>query len=655
MTACTQPDCTGAIIDGYCDVCGSPAGAVPFVPAAASAAAPAPADAADLTTLGRESGAPQQASNGLMQACAQPGCVGMIIDGYCDVCGSPAGAVPFVPAAASAAAPAPADAADLTTLGRESGARQQASNGLMQACAQPGCVGMIIDGYCDVCGSPAGAVPFVPAAASAASPAPADAPDVSTLAARTRTPARVEEEMPTRPIPRVKMSSQQLSAHEIAKAGVVDRIAAEGIELAADIEDVNGDKELTEDQPDGVKGYRRRVEEAGLPDDVREATLREVGKLERTSDQSSECSDIRTWLDTILDLPWSTKTTDWMDLQGSREVEATLLGLIKPAAADTAKGELAAAETEQVDTEQVDTEQVDTALTGRQDDDTVELPPVVVVASGGRQPVPERPRQPSVDPAADTTEVDLAARDTGEADTKQADAEQVDAERRADTEQVDTEQVDTEQVDTEQVDTEQVDTEQVDTAPAGPHDGDTVELPIFAPPSGDEHPVPQLPESQERVQPAAAHIEKVETPIVDPAAADTKNAGAEDADAQKAAIADVDAPSNTVVADTEDAAVARAETDEADTATAVPEPMAVSPAAPAPVARPRRVRRGFVVAAVLLLLGCAVAVYLIAPGLLTHGSRPTAAVSPSEGSPPASAHHPPPVLVTVRRRVKLFS
>ena len=29
---------------------------------------------------------------------------------------------------------------------------------------------MIVDGYCDVCGGPAGAVPFVPAAASAASP-----------------------------------------------------------------------------------------------------------------------------------------------------------------------------------------------------------------------------------------------------------------------------------------------------------------------------------------------------------------------------------------------------------------------------------------------------------------------------------------------------
>jgi hypothetical protein len=140
----------------------------------------------------------------------------------------------------------------------------------------------------------------------------------------------------------------------------------------------------------------------------------------------------------------------------------------------------------------------------------------------------------------------------------------------------------------------------------------------------------------------------VETPVVDPATADTRKAdtvevdlAARDTGEIDTKQVDVDAPSNTDVADTEDAAVASAETDQADTATAVPEPIAVSPAAPALVARPRRVRRGLV-AAVLLLLGCAVA-YLIAPGLLTQGSRPTAAlsptaaVSPSEGSPPASS------------------
>ena len=69
-------------------------------------------------------------------------------------------------------------------------------------------------------------------------------------------------------------------------------------------------KELGEDEPDGAQDYRTRVEEADLPEDVRKAALREVGKLERGSDQSPEAGYLRTWLDTILDLPWGTKTTD---------------------------------------------------------------------------------------------------------------------------------------------------------------------------------------------------------------------------------------------------------------------------------------------------------------------------------------------------------
>ena len=63
-------------------------------------------------------------------------------------------------------------------------------------------------------------------------------------------------------------------------------------------------KELGEDEPDGAEDYRARVEQADLPDKVREAALREVGKLERGSDQSPEAGWIRTWLDTVLELPW---------------------------------------------------------------------------------------------------------------------------------------------------------------------------------------------------------------------------------------------------------------------------------------------------------------------------------------------------------------
>jgi ATP-dependent Lon protease len=79
-------------------------------------------------------------------------------------------------------------------------------------------------------------------------------------------------------------------------------------------------KELGEGEPEGSDDYRARVEAADLPDKVREAALREVGKLERSSEQSPEGGWIRTWLDTVLDLPWNTRTEDSTDLKAAREI-----------------------------------------------------------------------------------------------------------------------------------------------------------------------------------------------------------------------------------------------------------------------------------------------------------------------------------------------
>jgi ATP-dependent Lon protease len=79
-------------------------------------------------------------------------------------------------------------------------------------------------------------------------------------------------------------------------------------------------KELGEGEPDGSDDYRSRIEGADLPEKVREAALREVGKLERSSEQSPEGGWIRTWLDTVLDLPWNTRTEDSTDLKAAREI-----------------------------------------------------------------------------------------------------------------------------------------------------------------------------------------------------------------------------------------------------------------------------------------------------------------------------------------------
>src|SRR5215472_10637588 len=66
--------------------------------------------------------------------------------------------------------------------------------------------------------------------------------------------------------------------------------------------------------------YRARIEAADLPEKVREAALKEAAKLERGSDQSPEAGWIRTWLDTILEVPWNTTTQDAYDITGARAV-----------------------------------------------------------------------------------------------------------------------------------------------------------------------------------------------------------------------------------------------------------------------------------------------------------------------------------------------
>ncbi len=79
-------------------------------------------------------------------------------------------------------------------------------------------------------------------------------------------------------------------------------------------------KELGEGEPEGADDYRARVEAAEVPDDVRAALIKEVDKLERSSEQNPEAAWIRTWLDTVLELPWAVTTDDVNDVAGAREV-----------------------------------------------------------------------------------------------------------------------------------------------------------------------------------------------------------------------------------------------------------------------------------------------------------------------------------------------
>src|SRR4051794_4956511 len=79
-------------------------------------------------------------------------------------------------------------------------------------------------------------------------------------------------------------------------------------------------KELGEGDDDVVAEYRAKVGELQLPLKAANAVNKEIDRLERTSQQSPEHSWIRTWLDRIFELPWSTRTDDQLDLEQARAV-----------------------------------------------------------------------------------------------------------------------------------------------------------------------------------------------------------------------------------------------------------------------------------------------------------------------------------------------
>jgi ATP-dependent Lon protease len=72
-------------------------------------------------------------------------------------------------------------------------------------------------------------------------------------------------------------------------------------------------KELGE-EGDVASEYRAKLEERDLPEKVAEAITKEIDRLERMSEQSPEHSWIRTWLDTMFELPWGNRSEDRLDL-----------------------------------------------------------------------------------------------------------------------------------------------------------------------------------------------------------------------------------------------------------------------------------------------------------------------------------------------------
>ncbi len=80
-------------------------------------------------------------------------------------------------------------------------------------------------------------------------------------------------------------------------------------------------KELDEDGGENVvEEYRKKIADANMPESARTEAERELGRLERTSEQSPEYGWIRTYLDWMTEIPWDVRTDDNLDIAEARKI-----------------------------------------------------------------------------------------------------------------------------------------------------------------------------------------------------------------------------------------------------------------------------------------------------------------------------------------------
>ncbi|HEU5001864.1 MAG TPA: endopeptidase La [Actinomycetota bacterium] len=79
-------------------------------------------------------------------------------------------------------------------------------------------------------------------------------------------------------------------------------------------------KELGEGDDDVASQYRTKVAEAGMPEAVRKEAEKEIDRLERMGPQNPEYGWIRTYLDWMVELPWSVSSDDTFDVTEARRI-----------------------------------------------------------------------------------------------------------------------------------------------------------------------------------------------------------------------------------------------------------------------------------------------------------------------------------------------
>lgn len=79
-------------------------------------------------------------------------------------------------------------------------------------------------------------------------------------------------------------------------------------------------KELGETPEAEIEELRQKIEEAGMPEEVKEVALRELDRLSKMHPAAAEYTVSRTYLDWLINLPWNKVTEDNLDIANAKRV-----------------------------------------------------------------------------------------------------------------------------------------------------------------------------------------------------------------------------------------------------------------------------------------------------------------------------------------------
>lgn len=83
---------------------------------------------------------------------------------------------------------------------------------------------------------------------------------------------------------------------------------------------IQGELGEVDPRAEEVDEYRSKIEEAELPPEASEESIRQLRRLERMHPDGPEAQVVRNYLDWIVDLPWSNSSPDRLDLEYARSV-----------------------------------------------------------------------------------------------------------------------------------------------------------------------------------------------------------------------------------------------------------------------------------------------------------------------------------------------